>query len=243
MKGRSRFRLAPGKGTLPSRPRPWQVVAVAETAEGAGSGVRNSRHADLRRSAARGRRNGRGRLTGAQRNSHRGRSLSQGRPGRLTSSRLPPAVQTRCMKRPHHGVVNPCSALRALETAAGGTKRDEKCAAGSLYDHNVRRTFGDTTSSSQIEAPGSPFPAGRSRKDRVRVGLPQHPPHPSRPGRLVAASACPGRHETPGTQLGRPQRPEARRPTRRSSIVSLPWGPPRPRNRPPTRRGPPRTAR
>src|ERR1700758_5497529 len=25
------------------------------------------------------------------------------------------------------------------------------------------------------------------------------PPNPSRPGRLVAATACPGRHETPGT--------------------------------------------
>jgi hypothetical protein len=25
----------------------------------------------------------------------------------------------------------------------------------------------------------------------------------SRPGRLVAATACPGRHETPGTHLGR----------------------------------------
>src|SRR5882757_5976111 len=30
---------------------------------------------------------------------------------------------------------------------------------------------------------------------------------PSRPGRLVAATACQGRHETPGTQLGRPQGP------------------------------------
>ncbi len=29
----------------------------------------------------------------------------------------------------------------------------------------------------------------------------------SRPGRLVAATACPGRHETPGTHLGRPPRP------------------------------------
>src|SRR5258707_340392 len=26
----------PGKGTRPSRPRPWQAVAVAQTAEGAG---------------------------------------------------------------------------------------------------------------------------------------------------------------------------------------------------------------
>src|ERR1700743_165497 len=32
-------------------------------------------------------------------------------------------------------------------------------------------------------------------------------PNPSRPGRLVAATACPGRHETPGTNLGRPLRP------------------------------------
>src|ERR1700742_3848547 len=32
-------RLAPeAKGTRPSRPRPWQAVAVAETAEGAGRG-------------------------------------------------------------------------------------------------------------------------------------------------------------------------------------------------------------
>ncbi len=38
-------------------------------------------------------------------------------------------------------------------------------------------------------------------------------PKPSRAGRLVAATACQGRHETPGTHLGRPERLEARRPS------------------------------
>src|SRR6202789_4364425 len=35
------------------------------------------------------------------------------------------------------------------------------------------------------------------------------PETPSRPGRLVAVTACPGRHETPETQLGRPGGPPA----------------------------------
>jgi hypothetical protein len=38
--GSVRGKLAPEKGTRPSRPRPWQAVAVAETAGGAGSGGR-----------------------------------------------------------------------------------------------------------------------------------------------------------------------------------------------------------
>ena len=40
------------------------------------------------------------------------------------------------------------------------------------------------------------------------------PTNPSRPGRLVAATARPGRHETPGTHLGRPEwtTPASRRP-------------------------------
>ena len=53
------------------------------------------------------------------------------------------------------------------------------------------------------------------------------PTNPSRPGRLVAATACPGRHETPGTHLGRPPAPQT---------AAVP--PERPRLAPPTRRVP-----
>ena len=58
------------------------------------------------------------------------------------------------------------------------------------------------------------------------------PPNPSRPGRLVAVTACPGRHETPGTHLGRPPRPRTTRgaPPRRTSDG---------RHRPPIRAQPP----
>src|ERR1700748_3410817 len=38
---------------------------------------------------------------------------------------------------------------------------------------------------------------------RVPDHLVSFPAKPSRPGRLVAATACPGRHETPGTHRGR----------------------------------------
>ena len=38
----------------------------------------------------------------------------------------------------------------------------------------------------------------------------------SRPGRLVAATACPGRHETPGTDLGWAERPRKHRAGARS---------------------------
>src|ERR1700761_5082781 len=42
-----------------------------------------------------------------------------------------------------------------------------------------------------------------SRKRGVSPVLVTFPESPSRPGRLVAVTTCPGRHETPGTQLGR----------------------------------------
>src|ERR1700742_3053074 len=48
------------------------------------------------------------------------------------------------------------------------------------------------------------FHAERSRKGGVPPVPVTFPESPSRPGRLVAATACPGHHETPGTHLGRP---------------------------------------
>jgi hypothetical protein len=52
--------------------------------------------------------------------------------------------------------------------------------------------------------------AGRSRRrNPCRTSV--APPDPLRPGRLVTATPSRGRHETPGTFLGRPRWPEARR--------------------------------
>jgi hypothetical protein len=54
-----------------------------------------------------------------------------------------------------------------------------------------------------------PINLAGARKGDERAELVDFPETPSRPGRLVAATACPGRHDTPGTtQLGRT---EARR--------------------------------
>ena len=74
------------------------------------------------------------------------------------------------------------------------------------------------------------------------------PPLPHRPGRLVAATACPGRHETPGTHLGRRSgrrtrtsdgrgRPEGRA-TRTAATALKPH--PRPAAPPPEHPAPPR---
>src|SRR6185437_11546754 len=69
------------------------------------------------------------------------------------------------------------------------------------------------------------FVAEPSRKGGVPPEPVTFPAKPSRPGRLVAATACPGRHETPGTNLGRPERtagaaanPAARRPLGRRGL-------------------------
>jgi hypothetical protein len=54
--------------------------------------------------------------------------------------------------------------------------------------------------------PGLDLPhsrAGRPRKADFVSAFRRTPLISSRPGRLVAATACPGRHETPGTHLGR----------------------------------------
>src|ERR1700753_2884537 len=49
--------------------------------------------------------------------------------------------------------------------------------------------------------------ADRSRERGVPPVPGTFPETPSRPGRLVAVTACPARHETPGTHLGRPEPP------------------------------------
>ena len=56
---------------------------------------------------------------------------------------------------------------------------------------------------------------------------------PSRPGRLMAVTACPDRHETPGTHLGRPRRPKHARPSHpRPARPPRPAPPRRPTNQP-----------
>src|SRR3954452_24945396 len=46
--------------------------------------------------------------------------------------------------------------------------------------------------------------------------------NPSRPGRLMEVTACQDLHETPRTQLGLPERPEAR-PGPRPAVESVIW--------------------
>jgi hypothetical protein len=51
-----------------------------------------------------------------------------------------------------------------------------------------------------------PINISGAREGDERAETVAFPAEASRPGRLVAATACPGRHETPGTHLGRPER-------------------------------------
>src|ERR1700761_6806814 len=91
-----------------------------------------------------------------------------------------------------YGALNSASASEALDL---GPQRAEKCDVPGIF----------------VTGPISPtsLSGGTVTEVRLRVGLPSHPRKPPRPGRLVAATACPGRHETPGTSLGRAQPPRA----------------------------------
>src|SRR6201996_6814858 len=166
-----RVELAPGEGQRPSRPRPWQAVAVAETAGGAGSG----------RSFTRAPRIGR-------------RTVSSSR--RCGEVRCSSRLLRRCdhvtAVSGAYGALNSASASEALDL---GPQRAEKCDVPGIF----------------VTGPISPtsLSGGTVTEVRLRVGLPSHPRKPPRPGRLVAATACPGRHETPGTSLGRAQPPRA----------------------------------
>src|ERR1700761_873397 len=136
------------KGTRPSRPRPWQAVAVAETA---------------------GYESGGGSVTGAP------RTLAEVSPrhGDVGKSRVPPVFHN-----DHPGEF-------ALIVAIRRKVRTHPSPDLALSGQTV----------TEVRTSSRPCP--------------RFPTKPSRPGRLVAATACPGRHETPGTQLGRPPWPRS----------------------------------
>src|SRR6185312_5697266 len=136
-KGRAREERD-GRGTRPSRPRPGQAVAVAETAGGAGSA----------RGASQG--------WGVRHRDGRNSTVLQESENALSTWTLPWHGQSR--------------------------QRDFWSPVG---DQNPGRVSVTAT---------SPWTSRRKRHEP-----PRFPPEGSRPGRLVAATACPGRHETPGT--------------------------------------------
>src|SRR5271156_2462993 len=152
-KGWRLLKLAPGEREGPSRPRPWQAVAVAGTAGTVGS--------------------------------VEGSSLEG------------------------HGRVTDPSPKSDLVTQMPGTSPFLPSSPGSAP---VRSQFSPLCGGNcELILPGVSLP-GRT----VTEGRPScrpwssFPTAPSRPGRLVAAAACQGRHETPGTWLGRAAGPGAR---------------------------------
>src|SRR3954465_13489678 len=65
----------------------------------------------------------------------------------------------------------------------------------------------------QLDAFSKPRLVAKPPSLRRAAPIPvQFPPRPSRPGRLVAATACQGRHETPGTWNHPPAGPDPRPP-------------------------------
>jgi hypothetical protein len=165
----------PGKGKRPSRPRPRQGVAVAETAEGAGSG---------------------GRVAGVSRERHGCVTEDGPRHREAENVTLPPVFFRRCnhvtvVLGPYRGPKRRI-AFQGLDL---GAQEAGKCDVLGIF-------VTDRVSRASL--------SGRTVTEvRLRVGLCPLPTNPSRPGRLVAATPCRGRHETPGTHLGRPQRSEA----------------------------------
>jgi hypothetical protein len=87
--GRGRLELAPGERDAAVSARPWQAVAVAETAGGAGRGAGDAGEACGRR-----RRDG----------------ASVTKTGRIVTD--PQDLKTPCMNSPHQGVVNSLSVDR-----------------------------------------------------------------------------------------------------------------------------------
>src|ERR1700748_194138 len=87
-------------------------------------------------------------------------------------------------------------------------------------DRSRRRVFdlGSIATTIRLASRGASPPGAKLMKVGDESAAPVNfPAEASRPGRLVAATACPGRHETPGTYLGRAERPRAtaREPTLR----------------------------
>jgi hypothetical protein len=109
------------------------------------------------------------------------------------SARQPGASRTRCVDRPCHRRVDPRSAFRGPDP---GWEDGRKCDFPGVLPH----VFVDDPS--RIRAPDLSFVQnGHGRRNSCRPFV--APPDPLLPGRLVAATPSRGRHETPGTQLGR----------------------------------------
>jgi hypothetical protein len=175
---------------------------VPETAEGAGSGgpgrgIGSGRGTGAGGGPGRGSsRMRRGGVTGASRKSHQGRIRDED----AWRSTLPCDFFRRyklvaMVLGPYRGL-NSCS---AFQSPGNGPPKALVCDVPGV----------SRTSSSRIGAPG-PHSRAEHPRSRTSSRTSATPCVPPRPGRLVAASACPGRHETPGTQLGRPLGPDGR---------------------------------
>jgi hypothetical protein len=170
------------------------------------------------------------RVRGVEERSREGDGSVEGRHRRQTSSRRCREVHAsarplqasdpRCMKLAFlwHGQL--CSAFSTLESGAGagvtsrppGRDLGPRCSLlrhDRSFEHRWRIFAGGRGSRASL--------SGRTITEvRLRAGFchtpgaRRSPTKPPRPGRLVAATACPGRHETPGMQLGRPHRSRTR---------------------------------
>ena len=214
-KGRGRLKLAPGKGRGrlghgPGRlwpcPRRPGVRVEEEGRRCAGGGTEACREDD---------------------GSGRDRDEIPPREGDAGNVTLSPEFLRRhehvTTLRPPYGVAihaaRPGGPKRALRGPEGVTFPASSSRPALLDPGSMRNPHGSPTSlRASVTSPRTPRcrPCAapcRPRPDRA-VPAPQpcrpcasFPTKPLRPGRLVAATACPGRHETPGTHLGRPRRP------------------------------------
>jgi hypothetical protein len=174
-------KLAPGEGTWPGKLAPGgrDPAVSSTTPAGCGRGRDGRVCGEWRK--------GPGSASGAPQIRHRRWSSSQRCRERRSSFRLLQTFESRDHGLTPYGVVNPCSAFQALEIGPQGAG---ECDVLGIF----------------VNGPASPTSlSGRTVTEvRLRVGLCPLPANPSRPGRLVAATPCRGRHETPGTHLGRP---------------------------------------